>query len=375
MKIKNNTAMRKAIKKQLVTLLYHISMENYARRMVDGISLDFDQYRDENAFKRTYKELFKQLEVVNPYLCKAVSLIYDEDSKNPQMYALAMELFKHLKILDPHAIKEDPFLKYIQVREDVSSKNYSYGGVAVHANQCVLYKHDNKEWKDDFGILEDELVLPALYHGEDVESSLTLLGMENYHQELEKMKGHVRIFGLHNGYFVYLVHLKNDVDHVTVIEERQEVIDLFYKYILPQFDHPEKITVIYGKVADHLEGHEDLYFFDHLDTLDQRLPAYLSLKEKSYELKKTMVFHEEDQILEGLLMIIVNELMACLQDTNESITQMKVQKNEVDDVTQSFLDEIKITSAAQLTGVLSIRELKKTVDRYVSKRVKLKKHK
>ena len=143
MKIKNNTAMRKAIKKQLVTLLYHISMENYARRMIDGISLDFDQYRDENAFKRTYKELFKQLEVVNPYLCKAVSLIYDEDPKNPQMYALTMELFKHLKILDPHAIKEDPFLKYIQVREDVSSKNYSYGGVAVHANQCVLYKHDN----------------------------------------------------------------------------------------------------------------------------------------------------------------------------------------------------------------------------------------
>lgn len=54
---------------------------------------------------------------------------------------------------------------------------------------------------------------------------------------------------------------------------------------------------------------------------------------------------------------------------------MKVQKNEVDDVTQSFLDEIKITSAAQLTGVLSIRELKKTVDRYASKREKLKKHK
>jgi hypothetical protein len=375
MKIKNNTAMRKAIKKQISAILYSISLENYARRIVDGMILDFDHYQDGNAFKKRYKELSKQLELVNPYLAKAVCLIYDQDPHNPQMSLLAMELFKHLKIIDPHAVKEDPFLKYIQVREDVTSKDYSYGGIAINRNQCVLYHHDNKEWKDDFGILEDELVLPALYYKEEVESSLTLLGMKNYQVELEKMKGHVRIFGLHNGYFVYLAHLKNEVDHVTVIEERQEVIDLFYKYILPQFDHPEKITVIYGKVFDHLGGHDDIYFFDHLDSLEARLPAYLELKGEQYAQNKSMVFHEEDQVLEGLLMLIVSELMTCLQNTSEEIAGMSMRKSEMDATTQAFLDELKIQSPAQLSGVLSIRELKKTVDRYARKKVKLQKDK
>ena len=60
---------------------------------------------------------------------------------------------------------------------------------------------------------------------------------------LLQIKYLVLILGLGMGYAAYMMHLKDNVSKVTVIEHDPEVIELFEKYTLPQFEHPEKVDV------------------------------------------------------------------------------------------------------------------------------------
>ena len=54
-----------------------------------------------------------------------------------------------------------------------------------------------------------------------------------------------------------MVHLKEDVTDVTVIEREKAVIDLFEKTLLPQFDHPEKIHIVQADAFSYMENLED----------------------------------------------------------------------------------------------------------------------
>lgn len=54
----------------------------------------------------------------------------------------------------------------------------------------------------------------------------------------------VLTFGLGLGYYAYMISEKNQVEQVTVVENNEDVIQLFQQYILPQFKHSPKITII-----------------------------------------------------------------------------------------------------------------------------------
>ena len=63
-------------------------------------------------------------------------------------------------------------------------------------------------------------------------------------------------------------HLKDDVTSVTIVEKDQRVIELFTKYILPQFPHKEKIKVICDDAFSFAkeETSKTLYDFIFADT-------------------------------------------------------------------------------------------------------------
>ena len=82
--------------------------------------------------------------------------------------------------------------------------------------------------------------------------------------EIETMKapiacasGNVIAFGLGLGYFPYMAALKPDVKSVTIVERDLSVIELFKRYILPQFDNggarvSEKIRVVKSDAFDFI---------------------------------------------------------------------------------------------------------------------------
>ena len=61
---------------------------------------------------------------------------------------------------------------------------------------------------------------------------------------LDQINGKVACFGLGNGYFAYMAHLKNEVSDVTIYEADDDLIEVFNKCMLPKFDYPDKVRII-----------------------------------------------------------------------------------------------------------------------------------
>lgn len=57
--------------------------------------------------------------------------------------------------------------------------------------------------------------------------------------------------GLEIGVLSYLWLLKDEVDSITVVEVNQDVIDLFEKYIRPQFRTDKKLEIIHVDAFDY----------------------------------------------------------------------------------------------------------------------------
>jgi hypothetical protein len=83
------------------------------------------------------------------------------------------------------------------------------------------------------------------------------------------------------GYFAFCTAEKQNVECVTVVERDADVIDLFSKFILPQFPHKEKIKIVKADAFDYLETLSpddfDYLFADLWHDQSDGLPLYLTL--------------------------------------------------------------------------------------------------
>jgi hypothetical protein len=104
-----------------------------------------------------------------------------------------------------------------------------------------------------------------------------------------KAKGNVLTFGLGIGYFIYMAMLNPEVTSITVIEKSKAVIDLFEKYLLPQFPKNITLNIIEGDAFNFFDEEfmkdYDYTFVDIWQSnedgfkliqglLEQYLPAY-----------------------------------------------------------------------------------------------------
>jgi spermidine synthase len=80
---------------------------------------------------------------------------------------------------------------------------------------------------------------------------------------IEKGHGKCMTMGLGIGVLPYLWLLKDEVESVTIVEFNQDVIDLFEKYIRPQFKTHKKLEIIHGNAFDYYKV-EFLNQFDYV---------------------------------------------------------------------------------------------------------------
>lgn len=91
-------------------------------------------------------------------------------------------------------------------------------------------------------------------------------------------------FGLGLGYFAYMVSEKNDVSAVTIVEQNKDVINIFKRYILPQFRNGGKIKIVKGD-AFRYAGEQiakedyDFVFTDLWHDVSDGLDMYIRMKE------------------------------------------------------------------------------------------------
>lgn len=109
---------------------------------------------------------------------------------------------------------------------------------------------------------------------------------------IKRAKGDVLTLGCGMGYFAYMASLKEEVHTITIVECEQNVIDLFETFILPQFEHKDKITIIKGDAIQYMNALEDGkydYCFADIWIGVNDIQPYFAVKEVGRKFRKMKV--------------------------------------------------------------------------------------
>ena len=150
-----------------------------------------------------------------------------------------------------------PYHSNIRLDKIKTSKAYKFSYEEIPANELINLKAIQKDPNRE---LNDYMVLRAF----DKAYKTTILSekdeywmadypgeLETMREPIEKAKGKVLTFGLGIGFYLYNVLIRDEVKEVTVIERSASVIEMFNKFLLPQFPSDKKINIIKGNAYDY----------------------------------------------------------------------------------------------------------------------------
>lgn len=228
--------------------------------------------------------------------------------------------FDEFRILHPEEESQDPYFQNIVI-PDAELDGFSLGHVSFKAGEFDMYDASKNENPYSMygipriGVWNKDFQCPSASKDGSVWMTVTPSETNTMREHIRAAHGNVLVLGLGLGYFVYMAHRKPDVSSVTIVEIDPGAIGLFQQHILPQFDHPEKISIIQADAVAYTASLED-GLFDTLfadiwkDVLDTG--PYLSIKSASRHLEKTAV---SCWIEEGMMQTIKGTLSMVLMDS------------------------------------------------------------
>lgn len=166
----------------------------------------------------------------------------------------------------------------------------------VFPDNEIILKNEFKEYtpicyfKEKFEFLtlmENDVIWMAITPNE-------INTMEYY---IKKMEGKVVIFGLGLGYITYMLSLKDEINHVVVIENNKQIIDIFRQNILPFFSDKQKkkIEIKYMDafvfLKEQMKNDYKYAFFDLWHNPNDGLPLYLKIIKYEKTFKKCEFFY------------------------------------------------------------------------------------
>lgn len=135
--------------------------------------------------------------------------------------------------------------------------------------------------RTNIGYFKSPLPYLAISKNKTIWMSITPSEIDSMEKEIKEAKGKVITFGLGLGYYAYMVSLKNDVESVTIVDNDDDIIDLFLTYILPQFEFKNKIHVVKSDAFKFLTNslqEYDYAYFDLWHSPTDGLMMYLKIK-------------------------------------------------------------------------------------------------
>lgn len=161
----------------------------------------------------------------------------------------------------------DPYYKNIKVTP-VKENSWEFREAIIKPYELIPLD-DLKETPDgriipQVAFFDCEFPYPVILEN-DVEWMLvTPNEVETMREGIEKASGKVATYGLGLGYFPYMTSIMDEVTSVTVVERDESVIDIFKRFILPQFPHPEKVKVVLADAFEYAEKVAPVEHFDYI---------------------------------------------------------------------------------------------------------------
>ncbi len=133
------------------------------------------------------------------------------------------------------------------------------------------------------GFFENEFMFPAILENDRIWMTITPNEIETMIEAVDQAFGHVLTFGLGLGYYAYMISEKDEVNSITVVDTNGDVIDLFKKYIVPQFKNAGKIKIIKADAFEYArkqmpKENYDFVFTDLWHDVSDGKDMYLKMK-------------------------------------------------------------------------------------------------
>lgn len=281
----------------------------------------------------------------------AAAFDVDSDEREEDLIFENEFLKKSVEMLDPTEYKSSSYLKKIKFpnvkRASWEMKNSSYAPFEAFVCREITVEEGVKELPH-IGFFTERFDFPAVFENGREWMTVTPNEIETMKKPIAHASGRVITLGLGLGYFAHQASEKDDVTSVTVIERDESAISLFKEFILPQFEHKEKIEIIRADALDYLEkndpeGSFDFMFADLWHDSSDGLSLYIKLKsiekKQKREGKSSLVreYWIENSILSRLRWLIYSEV--CKDKASLPV-------NSYDELTQLLSNE----SLAEIAG-------------------------
>lgn len=260
-------------------------------------------------------------EAYTAVLCAAFDI--DSDERDEDKIFENEYLRPSVELLDPLEYQNSSYIQKIKFptikRANWEMKTSSYAPFEAFVCREITLEKDMKELPH-IGFFAEKFDFPAVFENGREWMTVTPNEIETMKAPIAEAHGRVITLGLGLGYFTHQVSEKDEVSSVTVIERDENVISLFKEFILPQFEHREKVNIICADALDYLEQNSpednfDFMFADLWHDSSDGLGLYIRLKkleknqkreENSSLIRKYWI---ENSILSRLRWLIYSEIV------------------------------------------------------------------
>jgi len=239
-----------------------------------------------------------------------------------------------IKKLDATIYHENPYFKNILIPEVKvcywELKYEKYDPFEAFIFNEPLLEGDFKEIPQ-IGFFSEPFLFPCVMENGHEWMAIKPNEIETMKPVLDLIDGNVVTFGLGLGYFTYMASLKENVSKIVVVEHDTGVIQLFEKFILPQFTHKEKVEIVECDAFEFImkqlpQKNFDCAFFDLWHDVSDGLDIYLRIKKQENLNRSTRFYYWiEDTLLSALRWqvfdLVINtagtydEVLKCLSNT------------------------------------------------------------
>jgi len=262
------------------------------------------------------KNLICSMVDVNDYLTTILN--YTEKLLTPQKEKELIRILKKYNIphedlkYDSKALTENPYFTNIKLDSvDTETVNYEISTIKKRTLISMNFHQPIGKYLFHYhpiGYFETDIDMPVLKEGNKVWMSPAISEIESMRDGIEKGHGKCMTMGLGIGVLPYLWLLKDEVESVTIVEFNQDVINLFEKYIRPQFRTDKKLEIIHGDAFDYYNeeflNQFDYVYVDFWESSGDGLEFYTRL------MKKKINFPHVDYWVEDSILCDVKYIVA-----------------------------------------------------------------
>lgn len=263
------------------------------------------------------------------------------------------------KLLKVEDYLANPYLQKLNAlsfnKNEWSLNNKKIEGYSLFPYEEEYHYASNYLLKMSLAFFDKDYFYPSISLYDNEWMSLNPYEIRTMEIPIQLAKGKVLTLGLGLGYYAYMVHLKEDVKEVHIVEMDLELIRIFNEYLLPLFPYKEKIHIHKADAfyfAKQIKDRDyDFIFSDIWHNVGDGLSSYLKLK----RVFKSFVYTRCTYWIEGAILTYLKLLtIGLLQD--------EYHKNDQDyDDLQLYIKErlsnYEFSNSSDLDSLLSVKGL------------------